>query len=188
MERFAGLLQVMVIWWPIEDFWWGSAALARAYFMENVKVLWDDKRNKIIAARVHQKEMIGTTNWLISLRCVLCDDEASTGNMMSSEVGPFSVSLISRHGFFRQFGENLVSMVDYRCCSLLSPLSYDMGRSIDEKFRGFTVRIDDLVTTWGFVVEVTVKFSLFSTRSRYFHKMTRNHNEYCWGILDGFQK
>ena len=35
-------------------------------------------------------------------------------------------------------------MVDYRCCSLLTPLSYDMRRSIDEKFRGFTINLDDL--------------------------------------------
>ena len=31
MERFAGLLPVMVIWWPNEDFWWGSAALGLFY-------------------------------------------------------------------------------------------------------------------------------------------------------------
>ena len=101
----------------------------------------------MITARVHQKATIISTNRLIPLRCVLGNDEARTGNMESFEVGPFSVSLIFRHGFFRQFRENLVQMVDYRCCSLLSSLSYDMRRSIDEKFRGVTVRIDDVVTT-----------------------------------------
>ena len=84
---------------------------------------------------------------MISLRCVLEDDEASTVTMESFEVGPFFVSLIFRHGFFRQFGEKLVPMVDYRCCSLLSPLSYDMRRSIDEKFRGFPAILDGLVPT-----------------------------------------
>ena len=98
-------------------------------------------------ARVHQKATIVSTNRLIPLRCVLVGDEARTGNMESFEVGPFSVSLIFRHGFFRQFGENLVPMVDYRCCSLLSPLSYDMRRSIDEKFRGFPAFLDGLVPT-----------------------------------------
>ena len=101
----------------------------------------------LITARAHPKATNGSTNRLISLRCVLGDDEASTVAMESFEVGPFFVSLISRYGFFRQFGEKLVPMVDYRCCSLLSPLSYDMRRSIDEKFRGVTARIDDVVTT-----------------------------------------
>ena len=42
MERFAGLLQVMVIWWPNEDFWWGRRRKG-GVFMENIKVLQDDK-------------------------------------------------------------------------------------------------------------------------------------------------
>ena len=101
----------------------------------------------MITARVHQKATIISTNRLIPLRCVLCDDEARTGNMESFEVGPCFVSLTSRHGFFGLFGGSLVQMVDYRYCTLLSPLSYDMRRSIDEKFRGVTVRIDDFFTT-----------------------------------------
>ena len=101
----------------------------------------------LITARAYQKATIGSNNRLVSLRCVLGDDEARIGNMESFEVGPFFVSLISRHGFFRQFGENLVPMVDYRCCSLLSPLSYDMRRYIDEKFHGFPAFLDGLVPT-----------------------------------------
>ena len=53
----------------------------------------------MITARVHQKATIVSTNRLICLRCVLGNDEARTGNMESFEVGPFSVSLIFRHGF-----------------------------------------------------------------------------------------
>ena len=83
----------------------------------------------------------------MSLRCVLVGDEARTGNLESFEVGPFSVTLIFRYGFVRQFGESLVSMVDDRCCSLSCALSYDMTWSIDEKICGITVRIDDLGTT-----------------------------------------
>ena len=101
----------------------------------------------MITARAHPKATIGSTNRLISLRCVLDDDEASTVTMESFEVGPFFVPQISRYGFIRQFGEKLVPMVDYRCCSLLSPLSYDMRRYIDEKFHGFPAFLDGLVPT-----------------------------------------
>ena len=101
----------------------------------------------MITARAHRKATIGSNNRLVSSRCVLGDDEASTVTMESFEVGPLSLSLIFWYGFFRQFGEKLVPMVDYTCCSLLSPLSYDMRRSVDEKLRGFPAFLDGLVPT-----------------------------------------
>ena len=139
----------------------------------------------LITARVHQKATIVSTNRLICLRCVLGNDEARTGNMESFEVGPFFVSLISRHGFFGLFGGSLVQMVDYRYCTLLSPLSYDMRRSIDEKFREVTVRIDDFFTTWGFLVEVGPEFLLF------FHQipiLPQNDEKSQWVQLEGIKR
>ena len=75
---------------------------------------------------------------------------------------PFPSIRISLHDIFGRCGNNLVPMVDYRCGSLLSLPSYDVWRSIDEKFRRFSVSLGDLATTRRFLEEVGGHFSLFS--------------------------
>ena len=120
---------------------------ARQCFTENFKMLQDDKETQSLQLdHIKRRQLVLRINWYpcgVSLEAV----RQALATWWAENSLIFLFRWFLGMDFFRQFGEKLVPMVDYRCCSLLSPHSYDMRRSIDEMFRGFPAILDGLAPT-----------------------------------------
>ena len=114
--------------------------------------------------RTFQKTTIGTENDLVAVGYARCVHTASISAKCSQKL-PCSVffSQFLGRGKFSRNGYRIGLLTGHRCCGLSLLPSYGMRRSIDEKFRCCTAKLDALVAKRGFFVEVNdIVFSLFS--------------------------